>query len=331
MNICIIGSSGHYSYVTQGIRDNKELKLVGVAPGSDVDSAEDLKRIADEFGCKPYDSYAEMLDIEKPDVAGISSRYDLNADISIDCLNRGIHCMTEKTIAHSYEKLDAIRKAAENSGKTIIAMHAMRYTPEFYAAYKALEKGAIGEPRLITGQKSYGFNSARPEFYKARDTYGGTILWVASHAIDWAYWMMGEFKTIYALHSAKNNLNYGTCEMVAAIAFSFPNGAIGTINSDFYQPKKSKTPGDQIRIAGDKGIIQVRNNKAFLTTDDQEKIELPLETGDFFGDFCRELQGNGKCRLSMLDTFNVTNLCLRARESADLGGKVFNIKTKRGD
>jgi predicted dehydrogenase len=329
MKVCIIGNNGHYGYVIQGVRDNKELKLVGVAPGSDVDSPETLKQIADEFACKYYDSYSEMLDIEKPDIAGISTRYGLNADISIDCLNRGIHCMTEKTIAHNYDKLAKIRQAAEKSGKTIIGMHAMRYTPQYYAAYKALKEGAIGEPRLITGQKSYMFGNSRPEFYKDRDKYGGTILWVASHAIDWTYWMMGEFKSIYALHSAQNNFGYGDCEATSVIAFSFTNNAMGTINADFYQPKKSKIHGDdQVRIAGEKGIIQVRYGKAFLTTHNQEETELPLETGDFFGDFYQELQGKGKCRLSMEDTFYVSNLCLLARESADLGGKAFNLESK---
>ena len=107
-----------------------------------------------------------MLDIEQPDVVGISTRYDLNAELSIECLNRGIHCMTEKAIAHTPEKLCEIRKSAEASGKTIIGMHAMRYSPEYYAAYKALKGGAIGEPRLITGQKSYGFNKLNITFIK---------------------------------------------------------------------------------------------------------------------------------------------------------------------
>jgi predicted dehydrogenase len=326
MKVCIIGNNGHYGYVTQGVCDNKELKLVGVAPGSGVDSPEILKKVADKFTCKYYNNYSEMLDIEKPDIAGISTRYDLNAEISIDCLNRGIHCMTEKTIAHSYEKLAEIRKAAEKSSKTIIGMHAMRYNPEYYAAYKALKEGAIGEPRLITGQKSYMFGSSRPEFYKNRKTYGSTILWVASHAIDWTYWMMGEFKSIYALHSAQNNFEYGDCEAASVITFSFTNDAMGTINTDFYQPQKSKIHSDdQVRIAGEKGIIQVQYGKAFLTTHDKEKTELPLEKGDFFGDFCRELQGKGQCRLSMEDSFYVSNLCLLARESADQNGKKYQF------
>ena len=48
---------------------------------------------------------------------------------------------------------------------------------------------------------------------------------------------------------------------------------------------------DQVRMAGDKGIINVRYGKAFSTTHEKEEIELPLKTSDFFGDFCRELQG----------------------------------------
>lgn len=326
MRICIIGNSGHYCYALQGVRENKDLRIVGVSPGSNVDSEQTLRSIATEFSTQYYASYSKMLDHEKPDMVCICTRYDLNADISIECLNRGIHCFTEKSIAHSFEKLEQLSEASQKNGKTIIGMHAMRYSPEFYAAYKAISEGFIGEARLITGQKSYGFGYNRPEFYKDRSTYGGSILWVSSHALDWTYWIMGEFKTLYALQNSDKNLGYGSCEMTSIIAFSFPNGALGTIHSDFFQPDKSRKPGDRLRVAGEKGIVTVQDGKAFITTDTREKTELPLEKGDFFGDYCRELQGTGKCRLSMKDTFYVTSLCLLARESADLSGKVVNLK-----
>lgn len=327
MKVAIIGVSGHIGIVLEGLKGNNDLELVGIAPADAVDKKESLGNIAEEFSCPIFDSYEKMLDETEPDVAGIATRYDLNGPVSLKCLERGIHCMTEKAIAHDFEMLEKLKVAAEENRVKIIGMHQMRYTPAYFAAYNALKSGAIGQPMLITGQKSYKFGNQRPEFYKNRETYGGTILWVASHAIDWTYWMMGDFSTLYAAHSSQNNFDYGDCESHAIMSFTFKNGGMGTINADFYQPQKSKIHGDdQVRIAGEKGIINVRYGKAFLTTHEQEEKELPLEDqgNTFFMDFCNEIRGDGKCRLSMADTFAVTRLCLSARKSADTGELILD-------
>jgi predicted dehydrogenase len=321
MRIVIIGACGHINYALRDIKTHSELELCGVSAATDEDMNRELfKSLTEETGCCFYMDYHDMLDRLKPDVAVIAARYDQNGPVSIECLKRGINCMTEKAIAHDLKTLNLIRKTADKSEARIIGMHGMRYEPEFYAAYKAVKAGAVGTPMLFTGQKSYKFGNQRPEFYKQRQFYGGTIPWVALHAIDWAHWIMGDFSTISAIHSNQHNFHFGECEASAIMSFGFTSGAMGSVNADFYQPLKSKIHGDdRLRIAGELGIVNVHEGKAYLTTHEQETHELPLEEGEFFADFCSELKGEAKCRLSMEDTLRVTELALRARESADTG------------
>lgn len=295
------------------------MKIVGVATADPADINDAAATGVIQFhGCRFYDDYRRMLDEQHPDVAVIASRYDLNGVISLDCLRRGINCFTEKAVAHDLQMLTSLKLAAAENSVRIIGMHGMRYSPEYYAAYQAAKGGEIGEPVLFTGQKSYKFGTGRSEFCKRRETYGGTILWVAVHAIDWAYWIMGDMNSIQADHSSWHNFGYGDCETAAVMLFSFKNGGFGTINADFYQPLKSQLCGDdRMRIAGDKGVINVHEGKAFLTTHEHEILELPLQNGDFFGDFCREIQGCCTCRIGMDDTFRVTELGIIARDNAD--------------
>ncbi|MCF6174709.1 MAG: Gfo/Idh/MocA family oxidoreductase [Victivallaceae bacterium] len=315
----IIGSCGHINYALQDIRQYPELTVCGIATADPVDVCSDLNvQITEEFNCRWFDDFRVMLDQLKPDVAIIATRFDLNGPVSLECLKRGINCFTEKSIAHNFEILEELRNTAEQNDALIIGMHGMRYEPEFYAAYQAVKNGLIGKPMLFTGQKSYKFGNDRPDFYRQRSTYGGTILWVAVHAIDWACWIMGEINDISAHHSNAHNFDYGDCEATAVMSFSFANGAMGTINADFYQPQQSKLHGgDQLRIAGNKGIIEVGNKQAFITTHEQPLTELPLEPGEFFADFCRKINNEGKCRLSMQETFRVNEIALQARASAD--------------
>jgi predicted dehydrogenase len=321
MKIVIIGVIGHIHYALDGIRKNPEtMKICGIASATPEDMPETTSQnLIQEFGVKFYTDWQYMLDITKPDVAIIATRFDMNGVISLECLKRGINCFTEKSIAHSLELLDEIKQTAINNNVKIIGMHGMRYNPEFFTAYKAVQTGAIGDIVMLYGRKSYCFGSSRPDFYRHRNTYGGTVLWVAVHALDWFCWLAGDILEIYAAHTVKGNKGYGECEAATVISTRFDKGAIGTISADFLRPEKAGSHADdQLRIAGEKGIIEVRNGKTILTDNKNQPQELEMyPNGDFFGDFCRSLQGKGQCRLTMEDTFQVTRAALLARDSAD--------------
>ncbi len=195
----------------------------------------------------------------------------------------------------------------------------MRYTPEFYAGYVAYKDGAVGDLVMLYGPKSYDFGESRPDFYKKRETYGGTILWVAVHPLDRFQWTGGDITEVYAAHTLKGNHGYGEGEGAAVISTHFANDTIGTISADYLRTKNSGSHGDdQLRIAGSRGVIEIMHGKPILTNGDTTPRELELKPeDDFFGDFCRSLQGQGTCRLTMEDTFNVSKIALCAKESAD--------------
>lgn len=320
MKIVIIGGIGHIGYALEGIRRNPELlQFCGFASVVPDDMpAPTVQLMTSEFDAAFFSDWRKMLDVVKPDVAVVATRFDLNGTISLECLKRGINCFTEKTIAHSFEMLERLETAAIENDCRIIGMHDMRYKPEFFAAYEAVREGAIGDMVMLYGRKSYRFGTARPEFYRCRSTYGGTILWVAVHALDWFCWLAGPASRVFAAHTVKG-LNYGECESAAVISLCFDNGIIGTISADFLRSQNAPSHSDdQLRIAGSRGIIEVKHGKAILTNETTPPRELELKPqGDFFGDYCRSIQGNGLCRLDMADTFLVSRLALCARESAD--------------
>jgi len=321
MKIVVIGGAGHISYALKSIKENTEtLELCAFASAAPNDITDAMANMLNyEFKAEFFDDWRNMLDGVKPDVAVIATRFDMNGVVSLECLKRGINCFTEKTIAHSLELLDELKQAASDNNVEIIGMHGMRYSPEFFAAYEAFQNGSIGDLSMIYGRKSYHFNDTRPDFYRKRETYGGTILWVAVHAIDWFCWFGGDISEIYATQTVKGNKGYDECESAAAISMHFANDAVGTISADFLRPENAGSHGDdQLRIAGEKGIIEVRHGKAILMDNKNQPQELKLKPeGDFFGDFCRSLQGNGQCRLTMEDTFQVSRTALNARKSAD--------------
>jgi predicted dehydrogenase len=319
MDIVIIGAYGHHSYVRDAAKVNSEIKITGIAPGVEGEDVTGLYN--DTIALNPvelYDDYKIMLDRVKPDIAVINTVFSENNKIAIECLNRGIHCFIEKPVACEIDDLAHLKDAYKSSGVHLTAMHEMRYHPWFATAQKAYTDGVIGDIELVTIQKSYGLGR-RPEFYKTRSTYGGTILWVGMHAVDMLYWFTdGGITDIVAGHTTAGNNGHGELESSALCFYRLKNGGHASLNIDFLQPSGSGGHADdRMRIVGANGIIEVRDSKAFVTTD-KDNYELPqAEKKHIFNEFIDYIYKNSNFMLNEEEIFNVTELAIRSRMAAD--------------
>jgi predicted dehydrogenase len=324
MKICLIGSTGHWSLPFEALAGNKTDRIIGIAPGSKGETMDEPARSCARIGHAPklFRNHLEMLDTLKPDVVSIACRFDDHARTAISALERGCHVFMEKPVALTLSDLARLEKAHAKAETHIAAMLALRYDPAFLAAWQAVKKGAIGEARLLTAQKSYKLGK-RPYFYKKRETYGGTIPWVGIHGIDLLAWFAGiPFRTVLAAHSRKGNRDHGELEATAVCCFTFDGGVAATLNIDYLRPSTATTHGDdRIRVAGTEGVIEVREGRVFLTNERQRGTrELKTVISRcFFEDFLKQIKGKGRCLVSAQDTFAMTRACLLARKSADEG------------
>lgn len=322
MKVCIIGASGHASFVFRAMDKDPSIEVVGLAPGSAGEDMSKFNKMAKKQGQTPknYDDYRLMLDELKPDVVAVNCHFGDHAKVNLEVLKRKIHLFSEKPLATTLEDLALLQQEHERAGVELAAMLGLRYDPAFYTAWHKVQDGAIGDVRLLTAQKSYRLGS-RPDFFKERDSFGGTIPWVGSHAIDWVYWFAGEeFLSVMAHHSAKDNHGLGSMEMTGLCHFSFTNEVYGSVNVDYLRPANAPTHGDdRVRVAGTTGVIEVTGGKAFLINDQAPGIqELELqESPGIFVDFAKQIRGEGQCLVSAADSFIVSEACLRARDAAD--------------
>src|SRR4029078_4948767 len=114
----------------------------------------------------------------------------------------------------------------------------------FRAARHAVRDGRIGVPVLAPAQKSYRF-ATRPDWYKDRDRYGGTMLWVASHGID-AIRFVTDRKILAAVGRGGNvsRPKLGSMEEYVTAIFELEGGGSGIVHADYYRPDKAPTHGD---------------------------------------------------------------------------------------
>ena len=325
MKAVIIGTSGHIDLALE-VRDRLSgVSFVGIAPGSADEDARGFFVDRLEKSLIPfYDDYRRMLDREKPQVAVVAPFFFLQSAVACDCMERGIHVFVEKPMAVSLDQLERLRRAHAQTGVALCPMLESRYKPEFHAAWRAVRAGLVGEPLLITAQKSYKLGMRHP-MYTHRATYGGTIPWVAVHAIDWILWFSGgSVVEVSARQTSRGNRGHGELESSGACLFKLSNSGCATVTFDYFRPGAAPSHGeDRVRVAGEKGVVEVAGGEAVLCTHDAPRRLLPKEEPvSIFQEFIRHVESAAPLRMSAAEAFTVTEMSLRAREAADTGATI---------
>lgn len=309
MKVCFIGGCGHWWDAYEHLKTREDVDFCGFAPASEHEERNE-SIIAD---VPFYADYRVMLDATRPDLAIVSPVYGLTGKINIECAERGINVFSEKPIACSMEELNRLRVAVDKHGVRLGAMHYLRTHPAFWRAAELVRAGAIGKITMITAQKSYKYGT-RPAWYGDRALYGGTILWVGIHAIDWLSLFAGRrFLSTTARCVGENP------EMAALCQFQMDDGIIANVNIDFYRPTGAATHGDdRVRCVGTDGIIEVMGGIiTLIDSDGTHKIE-PSDAPDLLGDFL-----DGGNLLTTDEVFHIAAAGIAARDSADRGETII--------
>jgi predicted dehydrogenase len=320
--IAFIGSRGHWEAASRDLVKIPNVQVVALSPGGDT-----IAPVA-AWWAKPghhppvvEDDYRAMLNRARPDVVVVCGPFELHAQMCIDAIECGVHVLIEKPAALTFEQLDALREAhRKHSSVHLAGMMFSRYDPGFFAAARLIREGSIGDVRLINARKSYKLGR-RAEFYHDRATYGGTIPWVGSHAIDWAMWFAGDarFETVCATHSAEHNPDNGTMERAALCQFTMTGGRAASISIDVLRPESAPTHDDDwARVVGTSGVIEVHPKSVVLLNANNNGAVADLSCDQtLFGDFIDHIDGRGPAMLNAESTLALTEACLRARQSAD--------------
>lgn len=320
MRLAFIGGSGHH--YLRGLLNEPDLEIhrpvAAASDGYDRVAAAQKWEKSDEL--RWFDDPAEMLRTFKPDLVSIGAVYGHNGDLAAMALEQGARVVSDKPVAATWVQLERLEQLTRQTNLPLIAEFPFRADPAFRAARDAVARGEIGPVVLVTTQKSYRFGT-RAEWYADRSMYGGTILWVASHGIDLLQFATG--KRIVRTIGVQGNVSKperGSMEDHTTSLFELDGGATGIVHADYLRPTKAATHGDdRLRIAGGHGVIEVRDGRCRITTNDREErditetvslrpVHLELLAAVLHGD---------TSIFSTADTLQTARTLLCARDAAD--------------
>lgn len=308
MKVCFIGGCGHARETYRRWAGRPDVQLCGFARWSAHEQP-----VSPFEGVAYFDDALQMLDSVRPDMAVVAPVFAYAADAVLACAARGIDVLCEKPVATDLDTLARIERAVKESGIRFCAMHELRFFPAFFEGARLIREGAVGAVRLITAQKSYKFGTHRPAWYAERALYGGSIPWVGIHAIDWIYHFTGKrFLNVTAYSDGKSPERAALCQFV------MEDGVCASLALDYYRPRAANTHGDdRVRVVGDRGVLEIREERIFLTDAEAEReISLPY-VPDLWDRFI-----SGEQPITAKECIYLTKVALLAREAADTGRRI---------
>lgn len=321
----LIGQDGHQSVILDSLPGHPEIHWVASAPSRPEDDISHIrKHPAAHAQMRLYHDYQELLNKAELDLVLICLPYAWNAPAAIKAGKRGIHVISDKPAATTLSDLDELEQVFHSGKARYGSLLNMRALPTFLAARQAVKEGIIGEPILISSQKSYKFGNERPWFYKDLKIYGGTIPWIGIHAIDFMRWVSGqEYAAVTAVHGNKAHPDYPGCQDYTSVLFRLKNGGTAISHQDYLRPPSAPTHGDdRLRVAGTEGVLEVIENDGKVTLFSAKsrsgQLTLPPPI-DLLDDFLESLQRKKEPLIPAQEAFSITRICLKAQEAAEAG------------
>lgn len=319
IRVVIVGLDGHPEEITSPLNLMPDVAVVAIAaPERDVVRFRGGN--AKLAGVRRYEDYRRMLELEKPDVVAVCNTDGARAAAVAEAAGRRINVIAEKPLATNRADLARVRKVVTDNGISLGMLLPMRYQSEYRALKRLRTDGELGEIIQISAQKSYKLGS-RPDWFKHRDTYGSTILWIGPHMIDLMSWTSGRtYVDVASFMGQVGFAGFGDMETTTTTSFRLDNGGTATLHMDYCQPETAPSHGDdRLRIAGTKGVAEYQASMGVTVATKNRKPErltaLP-EGGSVFRDYISHTYAGTPSTLPVHDIFAVCEATIAAHEAA---------------
>jgi len=319
LRIAMLGFDGHSSLILGELPRLPDVEVVAIYDANTRQLAAEARK-PQLAKARQYSNYVELLEKERPDIAGICGPTSEHAPAILACAERRIHVASEKPVALSIPDLDRIKRAVAASGISLTMFLPMRFDGVFRAMRDIVHRGAIGEPAQIDAQKSYKLGE-RPDWMRERSEFGGTIPYIGIHMVDLIRFTSGrELGKSVSMQARVGFPEMRDMENTTGTLFRMDNGGVAVMHLDYLRPEKGEGHGDdRLRIAGTKGVMEYSEHRGLsLVTDsavEHEIANVPAN-GSLFLDFLDSVYNGKAPGLPLKDIYRANEIVLQAQAAA---------------
>jgi predicted dehydrogenase len=196
----------------------------------------------------------------------------------VAALKAGKHVFVDKPPVTTLEDLDAVERAAGESGRLFFAYFGERLgNPLSVKARQLVREGRIGRIVNFIGLGPHKLSiERRPAWMFEPDLYGGILNDIAVHQVELFTWLTGQ--RVARFSSRVGNFatpQHPTFEDFGDVWFEGDGGTAGYVRVDWFTPDALPTWGD-IRqlLVGSEGTLEIRSTISLGSADQQPALFL---------------------------------------------------------
>ncbi|HSW45985.1 MAG TPA: Gfo/Idh/MocA family oxidoreductase [Phycisphaerae bacterium] len=256
----VIGAGMIGNFHADAIKQLPNGKLVGIcdtAPGA-------ADKAAAKYGCEAGQDLEKFLSRKDIDVVTIATPSGTHAELAIAAARLGKHCIVEKPLDITLDKIDAAIAAHDKAGTKLGGVFNIRFLKTAQLFKQAVAEGRFG--RMTYGM-AYGPWWRDQAYYDNggwRGTWkmdgGGALMNQGIHTIDLLQWLMGPVKRVQAMCSTLAHERIEV-EDTGVATLEFASGALGTIACT-----TSMWPGHFriVEVSGANGTVAMADQNFFF-------------------------------------------------------------------
>jgi len=183
-------------------------KLVGDSEVVAVcDPSPMARRRARALGIRTFADPAVLLESGDLDAVTIASPPAAHADLTVQCLERGLHVLCEKPLALTTWDALKMLQAASRCRRTLLLATKFRHVPELATARHMIVSGEIGDPIAFEVSFCSPVDMTRRWNSQRALAGGGVIIDNGCHAFDIVSYLFGSVTGVQAtLHKSQQRL-----------------------------------------------------------------------------------------------------------------------------
>lgn len=279
LRIGIIGCGNIFPMHAYPVSKREEVEIVAIC-----DNKEALaKEKAQEFGCKYYLDYKEMIDVEHLDVVHVCTPHYLHAPMTVYAANAGVNVLTEKPMSIKLEDAKAMLDAAEKNHILLGVIFQNRYNPGSMLIKDTLSSGQLG--KIISSKLSVTWNRS-DEYYSKSDWKGtwdleggGVIIDQAIHTMDLLRWFIDSEIEYVDANISNRAHEIIQVEDSAEGVIKYKNGVVSSFHAINYYGYDAPV---EIEIHCENGFVKMEADKAMIHFKDGRQLIADKDPNESF-------------------------------------------------
>ncbi|MBZ0297918.1 MAG: Gfo/Idh/MocA family oxidoreductase [Anaerolineae bacterium] len=148
---------------------------------------------------------------EQPDIVFVTNPNTLHLPVALAAAKAGAHLFIEKPVSHSLEGLDELSALVKEKHLATFVAYQFRFHPGLQLLKKIIDWGELGHitgGHVVNGEYMPGWHPYEDyrETHPARRELGGGCLRIQTHELDYALWLFGMPRQVYAVGGHLSNL-----------------------------------------------------------------------------------------------------------------------------